>query len=489
MPLFTSALILVCLSAGTSAQAPTTRVFETGRLIENVPSASAPGQRFTLYLPTGFDPERPTPIIYLMDPRGRARVPANVFREAAERYGYILVSSHGMATDGPMEPNLHAVQAMWDDSQQWFTIDSRRTYLAGFSGTARMASLLAEHRPESFTGFIGVGAGFHPGVMPSAHTRFLYFGAIGDVDYNFHEVETLGHALAELDLPHRLERFAGPHSWLPPWLAMRAVEWLELRAMQSGARPPDAGLLDAWWERDDASAREGIGAGRLLDGARQYAAMARDFEGLRETAHVRAAAARIAGSPVARAQLKGRQAETARSNFWVDDGMEAIADAFPEGSVEPAVSAHDLSAALGLARMKRTAEGGKTEAALEARRRLNQLEVQLGFYLPHEAIAQSEYARADYYLSLAIQIDDASPVTWYMRAQTYGRLQALRQALAALRRAVEVGFRDLALVEADHSFRELHADPGYVALVATLASTGDALDWLTVDRPPVFVLR
>jgi hypothetical protein len=50
---------------------------------------------------------------------------------------------------------------------------------------------------------------------------FLYFGAIGDADYNFHEVETLEHRLAALDLPYRLERFPGDHSWLTPELAAR----------------------------------------------------------------------------------------------------------------------------------------------------------------------------------------------------------------------------------------------------------------------------
>jgi predicted esterase len=480
-------LLLLCLGAGGSDLQLVTRTFETGRLIENVPSASVPGERFTLYLPDGFDPSKPTPIIYLMDPRGRARVPAKLFQGAAERYGYVLFSSHTMATDGPMPRSLRALQAMWDDSRRWFTVDARRTYLAGFSGTARMASLIAQNAPDEVAGIVGVGAGFHPDVKPG-DLRFLYFGAVGDVDYNFHEMELIEHALAAAERAHRMERFAGPHSWLTPQLAMRAVEWFELRAMQAGSRPRDAALIRAWWARDDTTARALIADGRVLDASRVYAAMARDYDGLRDTASVTRAAPAIASSTIGKAQLDRRRDETKRSNLWVEDAMIAIGEAFAEGAESPAVPVHELAQTLEIARLKKAAAGPGPDA-LEARRRLNQIEVQLGFYLPDDALRRVEFARADYYLSLAVQIDDESPVTWYMRAQTYAGLLAPHKAIDALTRAVGAGFRDLTLLEADPAFRRLRADPAFVAVVDLLRCEEDWMDTPTVDRPPVFVIR
>ena len=463
--------------------------FQTGHLIENIQSASAPDQRFVLYLPTGFNPARPTPIIYLMDPRGRARVPAKLFQDAAERFGYVLISSYTTASDGPMEPNLRAMQAMWDDTHGWFAVDPRRTYLAGFSGTARTASLLAQNRPEGITGIIGAGAGFHPDVKPSAKTPFLYYGTVGDVDYNFHEISGLEDSLAAFDLPHRLQRFPGPHSWMTPALAMRAVEWLELRAMQAGSRPRDEALVGAWWSRDEAAARAWLDEGSALDAARRYAAMARDFAGLRDTAGVKLAAERVGTSPAAKAQLKKRQSEARQFRDWINQGMQTIDDAFPEGAFAPAVALPDLARSLDMPRLLQTASIGAPDAVLEARRRLNQLEVELGFYLPEAALDRSEFARASYYLSLATQIDPASPVSWYLTAQRYARLNAAQDAFAALNRAIGGGFRDVTLLEADGSFRSLHADPGYRAIVDLLRSMGDSLDPLTVDRPPVHVLR
>jgi dienelactone hydrolase len=478
---------LVCLGAG-EPSGQHQRAFARGQLVENVSSETTSGHRHAVYVPGSYDPSRPAPILYLMDPRGRARVAARQFQSAAERFGYILISSYDSASDVPPEVNLRAIQAMWDDSQRWFAIDGRRVYVAGFSGTARVATLLAHNRPEAITGVIGAAAGFHPGFRPSKDEKFLYFGTVGDADYNYREVEALEQLLVSLDRSHRIERFQGPHGWMPPALAMQAVEWLELRAMQAGTRSRDESLIDALWQRDDATAREAVAAARQLDAARRYAGMVRDFAGLRDVAQVRSFASRSLATPEARNELKRRQNDGRKLKEWIAHVMQVISDAFPEGAGTPLRLAGDLAQTLEITRMKTIAAAGG-DAGLEAQRRLNELEVQLGFYLPHEASRAADFSRAAYYLSLALQINDRSPVTWYLMAQTSAAVNGRRDALAALQRSVDAGFRDLALLEADSAFRKLRTEPGFQAIVEHLKAAGDSMDTLTVDRPPMPPLR
>ena len=485
VPLFIT--LAVCLGAQESS-GQDLKGFPRGQLIETVSSESTPGHRYAVYLPVSYDPSKPAPILYLMDPRGRARVAARLFQPAAERFGYVLVSSYNAASDVPPEVAVRAVQAMWDDSHRWFSIDPRRVYLAGFSGTARVATLIAHNRPEAITGVIGAAAGFHPGFKPSKQGRFHYFGTVGDTDYNFRELEALEQLLVSLDRSHRIERFSGPHSWMPPAVAMQAVEWLELRAMQAGTRTRDESLIDAWWSRDQQAAQDAQGSGRHLDAARRYAAMGRDYSGLRDVAPVKASATHAFSTTEAKNELKRRQNDGRKLKEWVGHVMQMIADAFPEGASTPFRLPGDLVQSLELTRMKKTAAAGG-EAGLEAQRRLNELEVQLGFYLPHEASRASDPSRASYYLSLALQINDRSPVTWYLLAQTSATMNARREALAALKRAVDAGFRDLGLLEGDPAFRRVRTEADYQALVEHLRSTGDPMDALTVDRPPALPLR
>lgn len=477
-----SALLAPALSASPS------RTLVVGQLNEQVQSASDPTQRFAVYLPPGFDPVRPTPILFLMDPRGRARVPARLFQAAAERFGYILISSYNTASDGAVDPNFAAMQAMWSDANRWFTLLPGRIYLGGFSGTARTATVLGKTRPV-ITGVVSAGAGFSVDVRPAADTPFLYYGAVGTIDYNFHEVDLLAHALAEHNLPHRIETFPGPHSWMTSSVAMRAIEWFELRAMQAGTRAVDAALVDGWWDRDAKIAAERVTMGQALDGSRHYAAMVRDYEGLRDTSLARADAARLADAVQTREELKRRKAHARAAIAWVTERLSEAVRAFPPGAARPAMSEANLIAALSVTRLRHEAQSEMPDIALEAQRQLNQLGVQLGFYLPQQAIARGEWARAGYYLTASMAIDDQSPVAWYLKAQSDAHLNRPRDVVASLQRAVASGFRDVALIESEPAFVKVRPDPAFAALVADLRRMGDVTDVLTVDRPPVPLRR
>lgn len=480
--------LLACASlwlAGDGAgDSHTGGTFAVGRLVEHVPSASAPGQHFTLYIPTSYRPSQPTPVLYLLDPRGRARIPAGLFREAAERSGYILVSSHNSQSDVPITVNLRALQAMWDDAHTWFHLDPERQYIAGFSGTARTATLIARTQPGVFAGIISAGAGFHPDAPPTG-LKAAYFATIGDTDYNYHELEGVEAALVESNKPHRVLRFPGPHAWMPADLARRAVDWLELRAMQAGLRPRDEAFIEAQWERDKSTAEQFEHEGQILDAARRYAAMARDYAGLRDVTEVTALAASMRRGNRAQAEARARRARAREASEWLQQAMQIIADAFPEDALAPEIAADELARRLELPTMKKRAAGPDREAALEAQRRMNELDVQLGFYLPYEAMGRAELTRAAFYLSVALRIDDASPVTWYLTAETQARMNAKQAALAALRRAVESGFSDLPSIENDPALRTIRSEKEFQDILAPLRERGDTLDSLKVDRPPV----
>jgi hypothetical protein len=113
--------------------------FPVGEVVDSIVSISDPTQSYALYLPSAYDPGRTWPVMYLMDPRGRALIPMELFREVAERHGWILISSYNTMSDGPTEPNEVALDAMLGDTQQLLSANLNRLYLCGFSGTARMS--------------------------------------------------------------------------------------------------------------------------------------------------------------------------------------------------------------------------------------------------------------------------------------------------------------------------------------------------------------
>ena len=89
--------------------------------------------------PAATRPRGRWPALLVLDPRGRSVVAASLFREAAEAHGWILLSSNDTRSDGPAEPNVKALQALWPEVHERYATDPRRIYAAGFSGTGMVA--------------------------------------------------------------------------------------------------------------------------------------------------------------------------------------------------------------------------------------------------------------------------------------------------------------------------------------------------------------
>jgi hypothetical protein len=458
----------LAIAVGAVAPAAAAQTFARGKLTGSVTSASDPSQHYAVYVPSSYDAARPAPVLFIMDYRGRARVAANVFVPAAERFGWVLISSNQTGSDESPQPSLVALKAMWTDAHDLFSIDERRLYVAGLSGTARTSTYVATELPGRFAGVIGAAAGFRPGIAITTPPPFLYFGTVGDVDYNYWEMRDLDRTLGDLGAPYRMEFFSGPHGWMPPSLAMAAVEWMELRAMQAGIRSADQALLDAMWWRDLQAAEMIEEAGRLPVAARRFASMARDYEGLRpadDIVMVKARSASLDAEPRLAIVADNERASAAAHAQRVAEAMKAIAQAFPVGAGAPARPLASAVENVGIPTLLSVAAGRDQTAALDARRVLAELDVQTGFYLPLDALEHDDDARAMYYLDLAQAINATDPFAWFLRAKIHARGHRSADALAALERAVALGFRTLSALEQDPAFDDLRSQPGFATLV------------------------
>ena len=142
----------------------------------------------------------------------------------------------------------------------------------GFSGGARVSLALALGN-EAIAGVIASGAGYLDS-RPRQKVNFAIFGTAGVEDFNYLEMREMDRALSS---PHFLAVFPGGHTLPPDDVALDAIEWLEVQAMQSGRRSRDEALARAILERRRArldAATSPIDRVYLLD------AIQRDFNGL-----------------------------------------------------------------------------------------------------------------------------------------------------------------------------------------------------------------
>src|SRR3954454_7061336 len=337
------AVALALATSGLAAELP------RGVLVEKVPCAGQPDQAYALYLPSSYKPDRQGPILYAFDARGDGKRVAELFRPAAEAHGWIVVSSWNSASDGPMEPNFTAMHALWADTHARFAIDDSRVYAAGYSGTVRFACILALTAPGSITGIIGAGAGFPFNTPPKKDNPFVFFGTVGDRDFNWYEMNDLDAAMGALNLPHRIEHFAGEHDWPPPDLAAKAIAWMELQAMKAGKREKSPALIEAEWARDRERALAQAAA-HPAEAFHTWSAMAADYAGLRDVAEAPHHAPAVRISPACQKELHDRAERDRRDKDLLARAPGILAYSNPGN--EP-VTAAQIAAALKVPELKK----------------------------------------------------------------------------------------------------------------------------------------
>lgn len=429
-------MALSALSSDTHAQsAPGSLadIVPRGQVVEHLASRANPKASYAAYFPSGYSSERKWPVVFLLDPRGRALIPMELFRPAAERLGYVLLSSYDSRSDGARAPNDIAMDAMLEDVQRYVAVDGRRLYIAGFSGTARFAWDISEQLPGALAGIIGAGAGL-PGERSwlAAHVHgspFAFWSAVGSVDPNYEEVRALEHDLASTSLPHALEYFDGPHQWPPERLCTRALEWMEIQAMRRGLRPRDQSLIDSLAKPRLDELAELQRAGASANALRRHRAFVADFQGLAPTTSVDSVAAALARDPVVLRQLQREDELASKDLEWTRELFGAIRE-LKLSETPPSLGA--LKSKSRVEELRRLASGSDTSAAIAARRGINRILVYSTFYELRDYFAGRRWEHAVLLLRLADAASPGHAGVCFGFAQAYAQLGREKEALDAL---------------------------------------------------------
>jgi predicted esterase len=408
-----------------------------GTLAERIISPSDSTQSYAVYLPSGYQDSRDWPILFLLDPRGRALLPLRLFRAAAERNGWILISSWNTLSDGPGEPNVNAINAMLADAAASFSLHDQRYYLAGFSGTARVAWVFAGQLHGRVAGIFGASAGAESvrSVLAGPPARVPFFGTAGILDFNHDEMHRFGERLDSWALPHRIRFFDGAHAWPPDSIAAAAVDWFDLQAIRAGLLENSA-AIDRLFARDTAAARALEATGDLAGAMARFAEIARDYDGFRDVAPARERAASLARNRTVQRLLDRRRElleENARRERRLFDYLDRVRRTARPPSRSSALRELDI------ARLQRTAAGTDTLEAQAATRSLEQIFVATSFYVPRDLIARGDPARALAILEIAGAIHPANPQVLISRARALARMGRDDAARAALDSALAAG--------------------------------------------------
>ncbi len=450
---------------GVAAQLPT-------GLTPSVESRFDPTQRYGVYVPTSYQPGVPHPLVLVLDMRGRAMIPLERMVHGAEELGYIVMSSYDTRSDEDAEPNERAVRAMIEDAQDFFTIDPRRLYFAGISGTARESWLFAEDYRDYTAGILGFGATLPSRVQiavlaAEGPVNFAYFGGAGDIDYNYEELRALDWRLDDYEIPHFVQFYPGPHEWPADTVLAHALEWMEVRAVRDGRSRRSPADLEVLRDRRIRIARALEAAGDVEDAWRTYQDVVVEFDGLVETEAARLAMARLAAGPELeranrrlRAEVEARWAFHDRMAEWIE-------------RVETTLRPQDVAAGVSELQLRRlqavSRDASDTHAARAAQRKLEDVFVHASFYQPRKYMPARRYEVSRAFFEIALMIKPGDATSCLGLARTSAQRKRLSEALEALSCVARAGALTLDVLDQDPLLDPLRADPRFAALRAEVS--------------------
>jgi predicted esterase len=299
---------------------------EKGKIIPKITCQKDFTISYALYLPKRYTTARKFPVIIAFDPHGSGILPLEKYKDLADKYGYILMGSNDSKNGLDMNTSGVIIDALFSETSGRYSIDSTRIYVMGFSGGARIASLIGLYQ-GGVAGIIGCGAGLLATNQP---VRFKpdYISIAGNADFNMNELINLDKQLDEAKFTHASILFNGKHEWPPVGVMENAFIWTEFCSMRKGFIQKDDSMILNFIQSQENIIGKDKETGDAVAEHNHLINLIRFVDGLNSTEDLKKTLASIENSPSYKIQQKQlqqlmnkemKEQQTLNDNFFSKD--------------------------------------------------------------------------------------------------------------------------------------------------------------------------
>ncbi len=442
---------------------------QKGEIVDKVICQDKPEQSYALYLPPGYTPEKTWPILVAFDPGAIGRNPLERFKEAAQKYGFIIVGSNN-SKNGPWLPVMEASMAIWTDTNQRFSIDKKRVYTTGFSGGSRAAAVFSQFVNHPVEGIIGIGAGLPQQLKPAQIQPSAYFGIVGIGDFNYQPMMRLDNEFDNWNVPHRFLVYDGEHNWPPQEICTRAVEWMEILAMKRKLRPLDTRLIEKIYTKELEKAQRLEEEGQVYRAVSEYEAIASAFQEWKDAKDISDRISHLKQSEEYRKFMNAEKKINEREDLYRKRFINTFARImkYPETVMNLA----DIYSEFGISPLL---DKVKNKKNINEHYLASRLLTQLFIHSVEEG--WKYYEKGNYKMAIVFHEISAKaseykasrlPYIYYELARFYALNKQKKKALKMLERAVENGFDDLEAIENQDDLISIRNTPEFQKIIKEL---------------------
>lgn len=189
-------------------------------------------QRYELFVPPAKPKNDGLPMILFIS-AGDGPAGWKQLESVCKQKGIVFASPYDAGNNTAMPRRVHTVLDVLDDVRRQHPIDPDRTYIAGFSGGARVASAIAFALPELFGGAISACAAGElreeAWLRHRAIDRLSFLFVTGTDDFNYGEIELFKEPMfSGMGIRTKvLELAKMGHEMPDPYTFQAAIDWLD----------------------------------------------------------------------------------------------------------------------------------------------------------------------------------------------------------------------------------------------------------------------
>jgi predicted esterase len=201
---------------------------------------------YSYYIPESYNGKDRFPVLFFLDPHGDGTLPLKNYQKLADKYGYILIGSQTIKNGLSGSYSFSTFQMLLNESQSRFLIDSKRLFIAGFSGGAKLAIIFAQQLTQ-ISGVIACGGSIP--LSSDYQPTFHYIGIIGTADFNYLEAQQTYSLFDQKGIDYTSISFAGKHQWPPLVEFDLAFAGMELYCIKTDRAAKNQKMLDSLWKQ------------------------------------------------------------------------------------------------------------------------------------------------------------------------------------------------------------------------------------------------
>jgi predicted esterase len=195
--------------------------------------AAGPGQTvdhptYLAYLPAGWTPEKPHPLVFALSPTGNPRSRIAAWSSVADRHRWLIAASKEFRNGLQFEPSLRQIEAELDAVERDYAVDLQRVIFTGISGGGMGAHAFAKFHPDRLralvinTGMMAVQ--FQADPYPDG---MLAVFLASPTDFRYAEMKRDRGFLERHQWRVKWIEFTGGHTLAPAPVYEQAAAWLE----------------------------------------------------------------------------------------------------------------------------------------------------------------------------------------------------------------------------------------------------------------------